>query len=55
VDGPADTAWNTRDLIVTTPEGLRLVFTARRPDALQSQAFNENMKRWNEEQPVPTD
>ncbi len=55
VDGPADTAWNTRDLIVTTPEGLRVVFTARRPDALQSQAFNENMKRWNEEQPVPTD
>lgn len=55
VDGPTDTQWNTRDVAVTTPQGLRLVFTARRPETLQSPTFNENMKRWSAEQSIPTD
>lgn len=55
VEGPTDTDWNTRDLAVTTPEGLRLVFTARRPEKLRDQAFSANMERWNAEQASPTD
>lgn len=31
VTGPQDTPWNTRDLEVSTPEGVRVVFTAARP------------------------
>jgi uncharacterized glyoxalase superfamily protein PhnB len=55
VEGPMDTDWNTRDLAITTPEGLRLVFTARRPEMLRDPAFSANMERWNAEQPPPTD
>lgn len=55
VEGPTDTSWNTRDLTVTTPEGLRLVFTARRPEMLRDQTFSANMEQWNAEQPTPTD
>ncbi len=38
VNGPADTAWNTRDLNVTDPAGNQLVFTTRQtnPDPEQS-------------------
>jgi hypothetical protein len=54
VDGPMDTAWNTRDLTVTTPQGLQLVFTARRPEMLRDQAFNANMQRWSAEQEPAT-
>ena len=50
VDGPADTPWNTLDLTVVSPQGLRLVFTARRPEPLQDAAFNADMARWNAEQ-----
>lgn len=31
VDGPRDTAWNTRDVEVITPENARIVFTAAKP------------------------
>lgn len=55
VEGPTDTDWNTRDLTVTTPEGLRLVFTAPRPDELRDQTFSANMERWNAEQPATND
>jgi uncharacterized glyoxalase superfamily protein PhnB len=55
VEGPMDTDWNTRDLAVTTPEGLRLVFTARRPEMLRDRTFSANMEQWNAEQPPPTD
>ncbi len=60
-DGPADTAWNTRDLTVTTPDGLVVVFTARRPEPLRAAAFNADMARWTREQqtgdasPLPED
>ncbi|MCR2802116.1 VOC family protein [Microbacterium sp. zg-Y818] len=50
VEGPTDTAWNTRDLSITTPQGLRLVFTARRPEPLRDEAFTADMRRWNAEQ-----
>ncbi|GAB3151226.1 hypothetical protein GCM10027058_16940 [Microbacterium neimengense] len=30
-NGPRDTAWNTRDLEVLTPENVRVVFTAAKP------------------------
>jgi uncharacterized glyoxalase superfamily protein PhnB len=46
VDGPEDTAWNTCDVNVITPQGLRLVFTARRPEPLQDAAFTADMARW---------
>lgn len=51
VDGPYDTGWNTRDLAVTSPEGLRIVFTARRPEPLRDAAFTADMNRWSGEQP----
>ncbi|MEU2037074.1 VOC family protein [Nocardia niwae] len=31
VDGPRDTPWNTRDVVVITPEHARIVFTAAKP------------------------
>ncbi|WP_407547690.1 VOC family protein [Streptomyces sp. Pv4-95] len=31
VDGPRDTPWNTRDVVVTTPENARIIFTAAKP------------------------
>ncbi|MEU9336700.1 VOC family protein [Streptomyces sp. NPDC048290] len=31
VEGPRDTPWNTRDVVVGTPEGVRVVFTAAKP------------------------
>jgi catechol 2,3-dioxygenase-like lactoylglutathione lyase family enzyme len=31
VEGPADTPWNTTDITVTDPDGLRITCTARRP------------------------
>lgn len=41
VTGPEDTPWNTRDLAVETPEGVRVVFTAAKPwDAGSPQAHN---------------
>lgn len=53
--GPRDTPWNTRDLEVTTPQGLRLVFTARRPEPLRDAAFAADMDRWNAAQPKRPD
>ena len=50
VEGPADTPWNTRDLTVVSPQGLRIVFTARRPEMLRDAAFTADMERWNAEQ-----
>lgn len=32
IEGPYDTPWNTRDVVVTDPDGHRLVFTGRRTD-----------------------
>ncbi|MFC9685544.1 VOC family protein [Streptomyces sp. NPDC056948] len=31
VDGPRDTPWNTRDVVVITPENARIVITAAKP------------------------
>lgn len=50
VEGPADTAWNTRDLTVTSPDGLVVVFTARRPEPLRDAQFTADMERWAQEQ-----
>jgi hypothetical protein len=50
VDGPADTRWNTRDLSVTGPDGLTVVFTARRPEPLRDARFAADMERWAQEQ-----
>lgn len=52
---PRDTPWNTRDFEVVTPQGLRLVFTARRPEPLRDTAFAEDMDRWNAAQPKSSD
>lgn len=50
VEGPVDTAWNTRDLTTTDPDGNVVVFTAARPASQSDPAFNERMHRWNIEQ-----
>jgi hypothetical protein len=50
VTGPVDTPWNTRDLTVTSPDGLAVVFTARRPEPLRDQQFSADMERWSREQ-----
>jgi len=50
VHGPEDTPWNTRDLAVTSPQGLRIVLTARRPEPLQDSDFTAKMNRWSQEQ-----
>lgn len=50
VEGPTDTPWNTRDLALTSPQGLRIVLTARRPASLQNADFTANINRWSEEQ-----
>lgn len=53
VIGPADTAWNTRDVSVVSPQGLRVVYTARRPEPLRDAAFSADMARWNDQQRKP--
>lgn len=50
VEGPFDTHWNTRDLVLTSPQGLRIVLTARRPEPLRDAAFTADMQRWSREQ-----
>ncbi|MCL6731318.1 VOC family protein [Streptomyces neyagawaensis] len=41
VDGPRDTPWNTRDVVVTTPEKARIVLTAAKPlDPASEEARN---------------
>lgn len=35
VAGPADTAWNTRDVTLLDPDGYRLTFTAPQPHVLE--------------------
>src|SRR5262249_7780097 len=42
-DGPVDTAWNTRDLTTTDPDGNTVVFTAARPPDLADSAFSARM------------
>jgi len=39
-------ARNTRDLTVTSPQGLHIVHTARRPEPLRDAAFGAYMNRW---------
>jgi uncharacterized glyoxalase superfamily protein PhnB len=50
VEGPIDTAWNTRDLTTIDPDGNVVVFTAARPADQSDPAFAERMRRWNTEQ-----
>jgi catechol 2,3-dioxygenase-like lactoylglutathione lyase family enzyme len=52
VDGPSDTAWNTRDLTTIDPDGNVVVFTAARPPHRSDPAFDEQLRRWNMEQGV---
>ncbi|BDT91325.1 MULTISPECIES: VOC family protein [Nocardia] len=41
VDGPRDTPWNTRDVVVITPENARIVLTAAKPfDPASQEARN---------------
>jgi uncharacterized glyoxalase superfamily protein PhnB len=50
VEGPADTPWNTRDLITTDPDGNVVIFTAARPPELTDPAFSGQMRQWNSDQ-----
>jgi uncharacterized glyoxalase superfamily protein PhnB len=47
VEGPADTPWNTRDLITTDPDGNVVIFTAARPPELTDPAFSGQMRQWS--------
>lgn len=40
VEGPLDTAWNTRDLRVTDPDGYTVVYTARRAEGERDARFS---------------
>lgn len=53
VEGPVDTAWNTRDLTTTDPDGNVVVFTAARPPGSEDAAFSQQMRRWSTEQGLP--
>ena len=50
VHGPADTTWNTTDVVTVSPDGVVVVFTARRPEDRQDEAFSADMSRWSAEQ-----
>lgn len=50
VEGPADTLWNSRDLTLTSPQGMRIVLTARRPEPLRDASFTASMSRWSRDQ-----
>lgn len=50
VEGPVDTAWNTRDLTTTDPDGNVIIFTAGRPPLTTDASFNEQMGKWTVEQ-----
>lgn len=50
VEGPTDTAWNSRDLTTTDPDGNVVIFTAGRPPELTDSAFSKQMGTWNQEQ-----
>jgi catechol 2,3-dioxygenase-like lactoylglutathione lyase family enzyme len=45
VDGPVDTAWNTRDVTTTDPDGNVVVFTAGRPPHLTDADFTQQLQR----------
>ena len=40
VEGPVDTAWNTRDLRTIDPDGYTLVYTAHRPEGQRDEYFS---------------
>jgi len=49
---PVDTAWNTRDLTTTDPDGTVVVFSAGRPPESADARFSADMGRWSAEQAV---
>ena len=50
VEGPTDSAWNTRDLTTIDPDGNVIIFTAGRPPELADVAFSKQMGTWSREQ-----
>jgi len=50
VGQPADTAWNTRELTTTDPDGNVVVFTAARPPQQTDHQFSAKIRQWNDEQ-----
>lgn len=47
VEGPLDTAWNTRDLVATSPDGVTVVLTALRPLPERDARFEADMRDWS--------
>jgi len=45
VEGPADTPWNTRDLLLIDPDGYTVVYTAPRPEGERDARFSAMMAR----------
>lgn len=43
-------AWNTRELTTTDPDGNVVVFTAARPSQQADHQFSDKIKQWNDEQ-----
>jgi hypothetical protein len=54
VEGPANTAWNTRDLTTVDPDGNVVIFTAALPPDEANPEFSEQMRRWNKQQGITT-
>jgi uncharacterized glyoxalase superfamily protein PhnB len=50
VEDPVDTPWNTRDVTLTDPDGVVVVFTAARPPDVTDRRFGDQMRRWSREQ-----
>jgi catechol 2,3-dioxygenase-like lactoylglutathione lyase family enzyme len=50
VEGPVDTAWNTRDVRATDPDGYTVVYTARRPEGQLDERFSAQMEELTREQ-----
>ncbi|MGY1608491.1 VOC family protein [Geodermatophilus sp. SYSU D00700] len=51
VTDPFDTAWNTRDVLATDPDGRVVAFTAARPPGDKDRTFAASMRRWRSDQP----
>jgi hypothetical protein len=52
VEGPADTAWNTRDVTTVDPDGNVVIFSAALPPDRADPEFSARMRRWSAEQGV---
>ncbi len=53
VEGPFDTAWNSRDLVAVDPDGYTVVYTARRPEGQRDEQFSAMIEQTWRKQSAP--